>query len=155
MTDLVTREMKPRPFGTSAEMVKRSLLSAGGPKRLAEAARRSLARIYSYRDQDAGRVPLEFLELMIDHGAREPVEYLAARAGGAFVPLEPRQESLTYVTARVLSEVADFAGGLMLDLDDGKLTEAEARQRLQEVEAAMTSLATARAHLNQKLEAGK
>lgn len=155
MSDIVTREMKPRQFGTVAEMFKRSITSAGGPKRLAAVAQRSLGRIYAYRDTDAERTPFDFVEALVRSGACEPVQHLAALAGGAFIPIQPRDETLAYSAARLLAEAADFAGGVMLDLEDGKLSATEARQRLQDVEQAMTSLATARRHLNRILENDK
>lgn len=117
------------------------------PKRLAHHLGLHESRVRAYADHQAERTPLWVLEALARRGVVEPIQHLAEVAGGVFLPLERRGEGLTHVSARALAEVADFAGGLMLDLADGKLTDEERRLRRVEVADALRSLATAYAAL--------
>jgi hypothetical protein len=111
-----------------------------GIKRAAIELQRSPSQTYAYADPGVDD-EIAFAQVAALTGPTSPAcaEYLALLAGGAFVPVSPRQEPLGTLTADAMKDSSEACAELVRATVDGVLTPAEARAALPEIEEMIRS----------------
>lgn len=80
-----------------------------------------------------------------------PIDALCRIIGGAYIPLPKEAGALNDALLASIKETADVASTVIKSLEDGTLTDAEARQSLKEIAEAKSALAVLEAAIIERL----
>lgn len=148
--------VKPRDPGTPKHAVSRLFDQAGGLKRVAVLmpdVRKS--QLYAYTD-DRDEAQMRFVDVaaLTRPGCDAAAEYLAMLAGGVFLPLPEGDGAIHADLSKAALAHGEAVAVLARALGDGKLTPAEARQALDELDDAVRTVAQLRARVLAVAEGG-
>lgn len=132
------RPQKPVAAMLPKAAVRRLFDQAGGITRsAARLGYRGESQVYAMADpNDAAEISFAQVVQLTDAAAPAAAEYLAATAGGVFLPLPPPESQLAILTASAMREAGQAAADLVVALEDG-LTPLEAARALIEIEDAV------------------
>lgn len=124
------RALKPREYASTKDVVSRLYDEAGGLKRVAHVLERGLSQAAAYADPaETAQISFDQVRRVTSPAATAAAEDLAALAGGAFVPGELAEGSLTELFARSAEEWGQVVAEVMRAYGDGHLC-ARDRERI-------------------------
>jgi len=142
MTRPAFKPVKPRVVGTPKAAVSHLVAQAGGVERVMVRLGIGKSEGYAYTDPQSDR-ELSFARVaaLTAPGCTAGVEYLAALAGGVFLPMPAASSSIGALTADAMRKHGAATADLVEALADYRISLAEAREALPEVEAAARAVA--------------
>jgi len=153
MNYIQTAAIKPRRFGSAAEVITRTIYQAGGPKLVAHRLGRSRSTVSSYADpNEPQRMTYAQVRELVRAGALAPVEDLCSLAHGAFMPHAPTDESLSELLAKSACSHGDLVSKAMRAT--ARMSAREALEILKAIEDSARLLLQARARVLADIEAG-
>ncbi len=128
--------------GAPKEAVKRLFNQKGGIKNVEVLLGRKHTVVYAYAAEgEPDEIHFAQVAALTDPVGTAAAEYLAARAGGVFLPVPQSDEEIGKLTAKSVRRHGVAAAKLIEDLADRKLAPAEAAKALPDLEAALCALA--------------
>lgn len=149
MTRPAFAPVKRRQPGTPKAAIAALFTEAGGVPRVQVKLGLGASQVYAYSDpQAADEISFARVAALTDSTASAAAEYLAALAGGAFLPgAPPAAGDAQGLTAAAVREHGEAMALLVEYLRDGKLGAGEARRTLPDIDQAVQALMALRAEL--------
>lgn len=142
MTRPAFKPVKPRAIGTPKAAVCELVAQAGGVERVMVRLGIGKSEAYAYTDPQSDReISFSRVAALTAPGCTSAVEYLAALAHGVFLPLADDPAHISSLTSDALRKHGLAAADMVEALEDGRVTAAEAREALPQVEAAARAMA--------------
>lgn len=136
------RPVKPRSIGTPKAAVSELVAQAGGVERVMVRLSIGKTEAYAWTDPQSDReISFARVAALTAPGSAAAAEYLAALAGGVFLPLPADASSVNALTADALRKHGGAAAELVEALADNRITVDEAREALPSVAEAARSMA--------------
>lgn len=146
----------PRKHGTVIKCVADLVDSHGGAEAAAIRLGVSPSSVYGYTSETGGAdISLAKAVALTDEEHPTLAEFVAHQAGGIFCPIARKEGEPLALTSEAARSNGEAVGAVIESLRDGKITEAEARTALKEVDEAMCDLAALRGLLVAKIGDGR
>ena len=140
---------KRREGGTVKGTLARLVEQVGGVERAMARLQLGRSRVYAITDpDDAQQASFAQVAALTDAEGTAAAEFLAALAGGAFLPLPKGGGALPELTAETARAFGNLMAELVRDLADGKVTPAEARRARARLGEVLRAAAAIRAELD-------
>ena len=149
MTRRAFSPVKPRPAGAPKSCLADLFAQAGGVQRVMVRLGLGQSQVYAYADpQSPEEISFARVAALTDTQCTAAAEYLAALAGGGFLP-GPAIEGADVgaLTADSMREHGEAMACLVADIADGKLDRDEVRRSLPELDDAVAALLALRARM--------
>lgn len=139
--------VKPRPAGTPKACLADLFAQAGGIQRVMVRLGLGQSQVYAYADpQSPEEITFARVAALTDHASPAAAEYLAALAGGGFLPVQPPDAAtIAALTEASLREHGQAMATIVGALADGAMTAPEAKAALPEIDDAVRALLALRA----------
>ena len=148
--------VKPRAYGDNKTVVGDLIEKAGGHKEVAHRFGLHISMIYAYCDPAQDKeISLARAASLTSPDNTVAAEYLAALAGGAFMPLPRGEGSMMLLTADLAREVGETVSSIVSGLADGAMNLAETETALQEIDDDLAIMMALRAEVLARRDALK
>lgn len=139
------RPTKPRPHGSTEDVVCRTYDEIGGVKQAAFLMHLSTTQAYAYADhQEQDQISYDQMRrLVASSGAQSPAHDMAALAGGAFIPQEADGTSFALLMSRSCEDWGRFVARVLEAQQDGELDAIEQESVARTLLPLVQSLASA------------
>jgi hypothetical protein len=133
---------RPSVPGTPKEAIKRLFSQKGGIKNVEVLLGLKHTVVYAYASEgETDEIRFAQVAALTDPMGTAAAEYLAARAGGVFLPMPQSEEAIGKLTAESVRRHGRAVAEIVDALADQELSQAEAARALPDVEAALSALA--------------
>jgi hypothetical protein len=138
--------VKPRDPELPKAAIVRLIEQVGGPKEAAVKLGLGLSQVYAVTDPtDQAELSFARVAALTAREATAAAEYLATRAGGAFLPMPAGDTDLGLLTAESILKHGDAAAELVRALKDGRLSDEERGDAVRALDEAIRALVHLRA----------
>lgn len=146
---------KPRSYGDVKSMVVDLIDGAGGAKIVAHRFGLNISMIYAMADPASDK-DMSFARVSSLTSPENPVaaEYLAAVAGGVFMPVPRGAGTLVKLTADLAREAGETVSRVIAAVADGEMTADEAPAALEDIDQQLVVLMALRAEVLARRKGG-
>jgi hypothetical protein len=141
MTRPAFKPVKPRDPEMPKAAVSRLVEQNGGIKNACVTIGRSPAQTYAYTEQSVSdEMTFAHVVALTSPIATACVEYLALRAGGVFLPIEPPEGDIGEHTAESIKQSGEACAEIVQAMRDGVIDAAERPNVIRELDEAIRTL---------------